>query len=62
MTKFLAKSFSVSYNTSNTGYVVLHKEQDQWRIIKTLFDYQVKEFKECHSCDIEKGLLRIERQ
>lgn len=62
MTKFLAKSFSVSYDTNQPGFVVLRKEQGQWRIQKTLFEYQVKQFKEANRAEIEKGTIRIQKQ
>jgi hypothetical protein len=58
----MSKSFSVSYDTHSDGFVVLRKEGGQWRIIKTLFDYQVKAFREANRSEIEKGLIKITKQ
>ena len=62
MTQYLNKSFSVSYDTNSQGFNVLRKEGDQWRIVKTLFDYQLKAFREANRSEIEKGLIKITKQ
>jgi len=62
MTQYLNKSFSVHYNTRSDGFSVLRKEGEQWRVVKTLFDYQLKAFREANRSEIEKGLIKIERQ
>lgn len=62
MTQYLNKSFSVHYDTDSQGWSVLRQEQGQWRLVKTLFEYQVKQFRESNSAELAKGTLRIQKQ